>query len=79
VVLYRQGKFDEAVLQFAEALRINPGYAEAHSDLGVTLSRQGQLDEAVRQFVEALRIEPGFAQASSNLKLVQAMQRKAGR
>jgi Flp pilus assembly protein TadD len=45
----------------------------------VTLSRQGQLDEAVRQFVEALRIDPGFAQASSNLKLVQAMQRKAGR
>jgi Flp pilus assembly protein TadD len=79
VVLYRQGKSDEAVLQFVEALRINPDYAEAHSDLGVTLSRQGQLDEAVRQFVEALRIEPGFAQASSNLKLVQAMQRKAGR
>jgi Flp pilus assembly protein TadD len=77
--LTRQGKLDEAVPRFVEALRINPGYAQAHDGLGVVLYRQGQLDEAVRQFVEALRIEPGFAQASSNLKLVQAMQRKAGR
>lgn len=77
--LVRQGKLSEAVRHFVEALRINPDYAEAHSDLGVTLTRQGRLDEAAGQFVDALRINPGFAEASSNLRLVQAMQRKAGR
>ena len=52
---------------FEEALRLQPGYAEAHSNLGNTLLREGRLSEAVSQYEDALRLKPGFADAHNGL------------
>ena len=67
--LYSQGKFDEAIAEYKEALRINPRYAPAHNGLGTALNRQEKLDEAVAAYKEAIRIQPGYAQAHYNLGL----------
>ena len=40
VSLASLGLIDEAIAEYREALRINPGYAEAHNNLGVTLYRR---------------------------------------
>ena len=41
-VFYKQiGQLDEAVKRFEKALAINPEYAEAHNNLGVTLQNLG--------------------------------------
>ena len=63
-----QGKLEEAVFHYAEALRIKPDYAEAHNNLGVVLARLGRIKEAADHFSEALQIKPGYADAKRNLQ-----------
>jgi tetratricopeptide (TPR) repeat protein len=74
VVLAHQGRIDEAVAQYSEALHLKPDYADAHYNLGNALARQGRIDEAVAQYSEALRIEPGYPDAHNNLGLALAAQ-----
>jgi tetratricopeptide (TPR) repeat protein len=61
------GRLDEAILHYAEALRIEPGCAEAHNNLGTVLIAKGKVDEAILHYTEALRIRPGYADAHYNL------------
>jgi len=62
-----QGRIQEAIAHYTEALRIRPDYAEAHINLGSALMRQGKIQEAVAHFTEALRIRPDSAEAQNNL------------
>jgi tetratricopeptide (TPR) repeat protein len=56
--LRQRGRLDEAILQYQEALRINPGYANALNNLGTALRQKGRLDEAITQFNLALKVMP---------------------
>jgi len=76
VVLARQGRTDEAIREFREALRIKPGYADGHNKLGRALAEQGRLDEAIAHYTEALRNDPASAEAHNNLGLALARQGK---
>ena len=58
------------------ALRLSPGLAPAHYNLGVILAAQGRAGEAAGQYREALRLNPGFAEARRNLGLLTDAQRK---
>ena len=59
----------DATAQYEEALRINPDYAEAHTNLGNVLARRpGRLSDAVAQYEEALRLKPDFAEAHYDLQ-----------
>jgi tetratricopeptide (TPR) repeat protein len=62
-----RGSLDEAIVQFQDALRIKPHYAEARNNLGAALLQKGALDEAMAQYQEALRTDPAFADAHDNL------------
>ena len=50
-----------------EALRLNPGDAELHNDLGDLLAKQGQVDEAIQHFTESLRLNAKHPEAHYNL------------
>ena len=58
MALRNQGKLDEAIAEYREAMRLKPDYPEAHNNLGVTLKDQGKLDEAIAEYREALRLKP---------------------
>src|SRR6516164_8071911 len=62
-----QGKFDEAVAAYRQAIGIRPDLAEAYSNLGNALFAQGKLDEAVAAYRRAIGIKPDLAEAHSNL------------
>ena len=66
-MLVKQGRFDDAVRHFSRALQINPGYAEAHNNLGIALASKGDVEDAVVHFKAALRLRPDFAGARDNL------------
>ena len=67
VVLAAQGKLDQAVAHYAEALRLKPDYAGVHNDLGLALAAQGKLEQAMAHYAEALRLKPDDAAVYNNL------------
>ena len=72
----RQGKIDETIDRYSEALRIKPGSAEIHCNLGAALFHKGKVEDAIVHFREALRIKPGYNLARSYLKKALKAQRK---
>ncbi|MBI3780700.1 MAG: tetratricopeptide repeat protein [candidate division NC10 bacterium] len=57
-----KGVWDEAVREFKEAVRLDPGDARAHHSLGVAFARKGSWDLALVEFKEAIRLEPELPQ-----------------
>ena len=67
VVFFKNGRIDEAIDQYQEAIRVKPDDTEAHYNLGDAFYRKGQMDAAISQFQEAIRLKPDFAEAYYNL------------
>jgi protein O-mannosyl-transferase len=67
LALNDRGRFDEAVRQYDEALRIEPDLALAHNNLGSALNSLGRFDDAIPHFAKTLALEPRNASAYSNL------------
>jgi tetratricopeptide (TPR) repeat protein len=61
--------WDEAARLAQEAVRIAPGEASAHNNLGVAWQRLGRFEDAVGEHREALRLNPTLATAHYNLGL----------
>ena len=65
--LLAQGKIDEAIIRFQEAIKLNPEDEDAHYNYALALARQGNRDAAKQQYLEALRIYPDYSEAHNNL------------
>ena len=65
--LEEQGKTEEAIAQYREAVRIRPAYLYAQYDLGNALSKQGKQGEAAARFAEAVHIKPDLPEAHHRL------------
>jgi protein O-mannosyl-transferase len=75
-VLGRQGRYDESVRHFGEAIRINPKYYDALINMGMTLAYQNKLTEAIDYYDQALVVEPNSAKAYMEKGLALAKQGK---
>ena len=62
-----QKRFQEAEREFAETVRIRPGYSEARANLGVAQIEQGRYEEAVDTFRKGLEYAPDHANTHANL------------
>jgi Flp pilus assembly protein TadD len=62
-----EGKFDRAIAEFREALRIRPHYFEALRDLGAALDARGDADPAITYLREAAKLRPKDAKVHLNL------------
>jgi tetratricopeptide (TPR) repeat protein len=76
LVFLRQGRLDDALVQYEKALEIGPHSFSAHYNLGVVLGQKGQLNEAIREFKEALRLQPDFGPAQIDLAKAQSFIRQ---
>jgi Flp pilus assembly protein TadD len=74
IVLAQQGKFDEAVASYEQALRYKPDDVETLDNLGAALNAQGRLAEAVARWRQAVRYRPTDAAAHNNLGIAYARQ-----
>jgi tetratricopeptide (TPR) repeat protein len=77
-VFWRQGKINDALEHYEQALRINPNYAEAHHNLGNVFWRQGRISDALEHYEQAVRIDPNFAEAQYSLGVTLAQTSKIG-
>lgn len=66
-VLAAEGRTDEAVRHYEEAIRLRPAAAAAHNNLGLVLAGLDDRENAAAHYREALRIKPDYAEAHNNL------------
>jgi tetratricopeptide (TPR) repeat protein len=66
-VLRTLGREAEAVKRYEDALRVDPGLAAAHFNLGGVHLQAGRLPEAVTRFEQALKIDPNYEAAHTSL------------
>ena len=57
-VLYEQGRYDEALTAFEEAIRLDPKDALPWNGKGNVLKEQDRYDEALKAYEEAIRLDP---------------------
>jgi tetratricopeptide (TPR) repeat protein len=60
------GKYDEGIIAYDEAIRLNPYYAAAWNNKGIALDNQGKHDESIKAYDEAIRLDPNDADARNN-------------
>lgn len=53
--------FDEAIAEFNEVLKVNPGEALAYYNRGLAYQNKGQYDRAISDYNKAIEIDPGDA------------------
>ena len=73
--LAREGKLQEAIKYYSDALKLNPRFAQVHNNLGLALARVGRIDEAADHFREAIRLRPTYSMPHNNLGKLLAQQR----
>lgn len=66
-ILQMQGKLQDALLHYKEAIRIHPNFADAYSNMGNTLKEMQDFQGALQCYSRAIQINPAFADAHSNL------------
>jgi tetratricopeptide (TPR) repeat protein len=78
--LIQKGRLAQAVELLRRSVKLNPGVAASHHDLGVALLNTGQLVEAAESFTAALRLDAGIPSAHYYLAYifdVQGFEEKA--
>ena len=71
--LFGEYRYADAEAAYREAIRVDPGNADAHNDLGylfVTVNRRQEAEAAYR---EAIRLNPAHAEARDNLDRLLAV------
>jgi arylsulfatase A-like enzyme/tetratricopeptide (TPR) repeat protein len=74
VVLAAKQRFDEAMEQFNEALRISPDDAVIHAGFARALEQKGDYAAAAQQYAEAVRLDPADPQKLGDFGKVLAKQ-----
>ena len=66
------GMHREAISEFNEALRLDPGYVEVLNNIAVSYHSVGLVDEAIKKLREAISFRPGYLEAHCNLGSIYA-------
>ena len=69
----RMGKFQDALNDLDKAISIDPGYAKAYSNRGVTRGALQQNNAAIADFSQAIRLDPRLADAYRNRGITREM------
>ena len=67
IALQAQGRLDQAVAAYRQAVALDPDLAEAHNNLGTALREQGRPDEAAACYRRAIELRPDYPEAHNNL------------
>jgi tetratricopeptide (TPR) repeat protein len=65
--LDREGRVQEAIACFEQAVQLQPGWARAHNNLGNVLLGAGRPQEAIGQYEEVLRLQPDWVETRNNM------------
>ena len=67
-------QYNEAIINFKKALKINPNYYECMFNLGKLYSDIDQLDKSKELYQNVIKLNPNFYQAYNNLGSIYKIQ-----
>ncbi|MBI4641646.1 MAG: tetratricopeptide repeat protein [Candidatus Tectomicrobia bacterium] len=67
---FSDGKYDEAIKEYLQALKLKPDSALAHYNLANAYDARGVPDEAIVEHNRALQLQPNYPEARYNLGLI---------
>jgi len=63
ISLVEKGDYNEAIIHYHKAIRIDPGFCDPYYNLGFISYKQGNIQEAIFRFQNAIACNPNFAQS----------------
>ena len=66
VALQKEGKLDEAIAEYDQAVWLYPRCPEVHFNRGLAYQQKGQLENAVIDYTQAIELDPRFTAAYGN-------------
>jgi tetratricopeptide (TPR) repeat protein len=72
VIYIEEGKTDEAIKHWKEAVRIKPDQPTIHKNLAILFVRQGKIDQAIKHYRQVLRFRPNDRAAYEAIRQLQA-------
>jgi tetratricopeptide (TPR) repeat protein len=72
-----KGEYSRAMHDLDNAIRLDPGFADAYNYRGVANLSQGRYEQAIGDFGEAIRLDPNYAIAIYNRGLALQAQGRA--
>jgi Flp pilus assembly protein TadD len=76
VAFYQDGKYEDAVSSWQEALELIPGDAEVHNFIGISYHNLNKFDEATNHFKMATELDTTYYEAYNNLGYDLFLQKK---
>jgi tetratricopeptide (TPR) repeat protein len=67
IALEQNGRIDEAITRYQEAVQEKPDYAEAYYMLGNDLLRTARIDEAIAAYQQALKSRANYPEVENNI------------
>ena len=61
-----KGDYDQAIKDFSEAIKLDPGFDSAWNNRGLAYARKDNYDQAIKDYSEAIRLKPDYADAWYN-------------
>jgi Flp pilus assembly protein TadD len=74
----RMGRERDAILNYNQALKLKPDYAEAHNNLGNALANTGNYSQSLQHLAQALKINPDYAEAHYNIGVILVRMQRTG-
>jgi Tfp pilus assembly protein PilF len=68
--LQEEGRLEEAVNWYAQALHMQPNVARFHTNLGSVLAEQENYDQALAHYQQAIRLDPKYAEAYNGIGFI---------
>jgi len=69
-IYLNRGKYDEAIVEFQEALKADPSFAEAHYSIGQAYTMQRKFDDALAAYKKAVETDANYLDARIALALM---------
>ncbi len=66
-IYLKQGEYKKAIIEYRNALKLEPKSVELHNNLGIAYQKDQQFEEALKAFQTALQLNPNYAQTYNNM------------